>query len=192
MSRLGRVLEVLVLMALLPRVDAYAHTLVTDLNGDGRNDRVETGARARDLIVTLSDEGRTIVHLRTRAVVVGIAAADVDRDGHVDLVANTTRGLRLWLNNGRGGFARQRSLHRHGLYRFVPGRLGIVGHRETSAEILVPDVLSSDQTTFHHDTRGAPVSAPLAASSSHPWSITAVALRGPPVTSSARPFSAHF
>ena len=83
---------------------AFAQGLQVDLDADGVRDQVDTGARRQELIVRISVHPG-VQHLRTRDAIVGFAAADVNRDGHTDLVATTTRkGLRVWLNSGRGRF----------------------------------------------------------------------------------------
>lgn len=106
-------------------------TSAADLNGDGLSDTV-----------TVS-HGRVRVHLSNHAHVrlggsrhiVGLAVADIDRDGDRDLVAMSSRGvLHIWRNDGRGHFSRQ---------SFEPARSQRTTFRSSSG-VVVSDHSTAD------------------------------------------------
>jgi hypothetical protein len=86
------------------RADAWYPTVeiraaVADFNGDGTTDAATVvGKRLR---VTVSHRGT--VELPHARHIIMLAAADVDGDGHTDLIALTRRGaLRVFRNDGAG------------------------------------------------------------------------------------------
>jgi VCBS repeat protein len=81
-----------------------------DFDRDGRTDRASISSRADAAFISLSLSGREKpIHLRAGKGVLDVSAFDIDSDGNVDLVAlKTDLRIRVWLNNGRGGFVRQR------------------------------------------------------------------------------------
>ena len=100
--------------ALLAPAAARADSLRADFDGDGVRDRIEVAARSTELAVRLST-GRTLQRLLADDLILRFVIADVNRDGHPDVVASTRRsGLQIWINKGRGLFARSHRV-RHGL-----------------------------------------------------------------------------
>lgn len=92
-------------VALLAPGAALADSLHADFDGDGVRDRIEVGARPMELAVRLSN-GRA-QRLQADDLILRFVVADVNRDGHPDVVASTLRsGLQIWINKGRGLFAR--------------------------------------------------------------------------------------
>lgn len=88
------------LVASLP-VRAWAGDLYADLDHDGLRDVVSipTG-NSRGLLVWLSSS-KSLLHLQTRLPILRIAAADIDGDGGVDLVAaDTSARLHVWHRAG--------------------------------------------------------------------------------------------
>lgn len=97
---------------------AQADSLRSDVDGDGIHDRIEVGPDARELAVRFSTT-RRLQQLESGERIVAVVAADLDRDGDLDLVASTNRpALHVWINIGRGVFAAR--AHHLGLRR---GRL---------------------------------------------------------------------
>jgi hypothetical protein len=90
---------------LVPRA-ALADSLHADFDGDGVSDHIEVGAKSIELAVRLSN-GRALQRLQADDLILRFVVADVNRDGHPDVVASTRRsGLEIWINKGRGLFAR--------------------------------------------------------------------------------------
>jgi hypothetical protein len=90
---------------LVPGV-ALADSLRADFDGDGVRDHIEVGARTSELAVRLSAR-RSLLRLQADDRILRFVVADVNRDGHPDVVASTRRsGLQIWINKGRGLFAR--------------------------------------------------------------------------------------
>jgi hypothetical protein len=81
-----------------------------DFDGDGQPDVVliQDGAEGPHVSVRLSGSPDVVM---LDAEVVGVIAADIDRDGDVDLVTAAPSGQVVnWLNDGRGRFTRQQAL----------------------------------------------------------------------------------
>jgi hypothetical protein len=55
---------------------------------------------------------RHIIEARYAIVVQRIVAADIDRDGDVDVVAATDRGFFVWVNDGAGSLRSETAKHR--------------------------------------------------------------------------------
>ena len=99
--------------ALLAPGAARADSLRDDFDGDGVRDHIEVAARSTELAVRLST-GRAPQRLQADDLILRFVIADVNRDGHPDVVASTRRsGLQIWINKGRGLFARSHRV-RHG------------------------------------------------------------------------------
>jgi hypothetical protein len=91
-------------VALLPGAAAAAAERA-DLDGDGARDRIEVGTIPTELAVRFAG-GRKPLRLQAGDLILQFVIADVNRDGHPDLVADTRRsGLKIWINRGRGRFA---------------------------------------------------------------------------------------
>jgi hypothetical protein len=102
--------------------------LGTDFNRDGKADRGIIASVHGLAVIRLSLSGRREpLDLRAGTTkVLGVVAADVDRDGNTDIVAlKKNLRVRVWLNKGHGHFVRKKPL---------PGGIflgnGIVSHRE--------------------------------------------------------------
>jgi hypothetical protein len=81
-----------------------------DFDGDGQPDVavIQDGANGRHVSVRLSGSPGVVI---LDAEVVGVIAADIDDDGHVDLVTAAPSGQVVnWLNDGSGRFTRQQAL----------------------------------------------------------------------------------
>lgn len=78
-----------------------------DLDGDGRPDPVrlvtggESGDAGRTVEIRLSSRDRPVT-LPAPAGAAGVLLADLDNDGHRDIVAYGPRGTALWLGDGAG------------------------------------------------------------------------------------------
>jgi hypothetical protein len=80
-----------------------------DFDGDGRPDvaLIQDGSDGPHVSVRLSGSAGVVM---LDAEVVGVIAADIDRDGDVDLVTAAPSGQVVnWLNDGRGRFTRQQA-----------------------------------------------------------------------------------
>ena len=53
-----------------------------------------------------------IIESRFRLVLRRVIAADIDRDGDLDILAATDRGFVVWLNDGAGGLTSQSAKHK--------------------------------------------------------------------------------
>jgi hypothetical protein len=111
--RTGHILGAALAMVSLQALPARA-SVVADFNGDGVLDQV-VAARPpiSGLIVSMSGSSAPLV-LKLSEPPLSFVAADVDRDGDVDLILSKRHGLLVWLNRGHGRFAvsHRRSLPR--------------------------------------------------------------------------------
>jgi hypothetical protein len=131
--------------ALLVPSLASADTVRADLDGDGVRDQIEFRRGTRDLAIRFSSTQRW-QQLHVNDLIVRFVLADVNRDGHPDLVANTgASGLRIWLNKGRGFFAARTHWSRSRHFRIAAQRARpAVGGIQT---------LSADDSTLNDPTR---------------------------------------
>ena len=115
---------------------------------------------------------RHIVEARYFIVLQRVVAADIDRDGDVDVVATTDLGFVVWVNDGAGRLQSQAAKHRPALDGRVPGDTwqGTAERTEQTIQNDVPLVplpgesahgppavasrpLSARTTTLHADPR---------------------------------------
>ncbi|MDD9807264.1 MAG: VCBS repeat-containing protein, partial [Gammaproteobacteria bacterium] len=93
-----------------------------DLNGDGRPDIVLGKYRAASVFYLNDGSGgfgsaQTLRYAGDAALVRSVALGDVDNDGDLDILAGgRRRDTVLYLNNGAGGFADGRFVHRTGVF----------------------------------------------------------------------------
>ena len=81
--------------------------IAVDLDGDGTPDHlVVANGAGQGRIHMLLSSGRTSDLVLRDAVIVSLVATDIDGDGDPDLIAATDAGLAIWVNDGRGRFAR--------------------------------------------------------------------------------------
>jgi hypothetical protein len=140
-----------------------AHAAVSaDFNGDGIPDRVIL-PRASETTIVVRVSGEAPQVLRFVGRLVGIVAADINHDGHVDLGAlSERRGLFIWLNRGHAQRGRLKAvaqkprmepfgLSRGGSGRAVPGawfdRVPLANsfdNRERAARSESPSYASSE------------------------------------------------
>ena len=86
-----------------------------------------------DRTIDLAAFTRTIA-TRYHVVLERVAAADIDRDGDLDVVAATDRGFLVWVNDGGGRLTSQSPRPKSGLDGRSPGETwsgGRSGHAET-------------------------------------------------------------
>src|SRR5258705_532162 len=76
--------------ALLLPAAVRADSLRADFDGDGVRDHIEVAARSTELAVRLSTD-RTPQRLQADDLILRYVIADVNRDGHPDVVASTRR-----------------------------------------------------------------------------------------------------
>lgn len=89
---------------------AWAGSVVADFDGDGVDDLVRVAPQSARVITVQSSATHRLIQLRLSGSIRALAAADVDHDGSLDLVARTgTHRLRVWLNNGHGAFHESRA-----------------------------------------------------------------------------------
>jgi hypothetical protein len=79
-----------------------------------------------------------------------IVAADIDRDGDIDVVASTERGFMVWMNDGAGHLNRQTPRHEPALAGRAPEKAwkGDETQREESYQDELPSL--SDVTARAH------------------------------------------
>ena len=86
-----------------PAATAAAASLRADLDSDGRPDAAAYRQHGTHADIEVSLSGRvTPLTLRVDTHVVRLRVIDVTGDGQSDLVADSTDGLRVWVNAGAG------------------------------------------------------------------------------------------
>jgi VCBS repeat protein len=90
-----------------PHSIARVSAVTADLDGDGILDRVVERDGHSDRTVRIDLSSRPAPEFaHARADIVAVAAADLDNDGHPDLLASSADGtLTVWRNRGDGSFA---------------------------------------------------------------------------------------
>jgi hypothetical protein len=131
--RIGRILGAALAVVCLHSFPARA-SVIADFNGDGVLDQV-VAARSpiSGLIVSISGSSTPLV-LKLSEPPLSFVAADVDRDGDVDLILSKRHGLLVWLNRGRGRFTVS---HRHSLPRSL--------QQQPRLQILPADALQDSE-----------------------------------------------
>jgi hypothetical protein len=98
---------------------------VADFNRDGSPDCVSSDRTV--VSIALSHFRSAPVQLAHVTPVVGLLAADVDRDGDIDVLTLTSAGrIRLWKNDGHGGFSAEIIVLRGRFDRHLPAGLATV------------------------------------------------------------------
>ncbi len=90
-----------------PGAGAVTAILAVDLDGDCDDDLVLATDGAAPALWRRDGVTFTVVGVLGGAPIAAVAAADVDHDGDLDLVAGGGTQLALWLNDGGGNFARK-------------------------------------------------------------------------------------
>lgn len=180
MTSLRRAVTLLALLVLLPQGVARAASLSVDLNHDGRLYQVSVGERGRSVLVSRAGPSPVVAMLSTRAPVLNIVAADVDRDGYLDIVATTTHGLHLWINNGHGRFVSHRPRRHRTTVLGLPISVSASDDAARSIELLPPDALAVVDAGLPYVPRGSPVRLTTAESWTRGPLAASLALRGPP------------
>jgi len=154
--------------------------------GSAFADAVPAGSVVRvDRAIDLAAFTRTIA-TRFHVVLERVAAADIDRDGDLDVVASTDRGFLVWVNDGNGRLTSQTPQSKTGLDGRSPGDTWS-GGRSRDDETIQNDVPSTRlAATYAHAPPASSSSAlPGSASDRQPrFGRSAHVPRAPP---SARP-----
>lgn len=169
------------LLAVWPAA-ARADDLYADLDRDGIRDLIRI--HRSGLLVHLSASG-SLHHLKTREAITRVAAADVDRDGRLELVAaDRAAALHIWRLGVRGIFKRfharpHRPVARCDTHRSVGG-----GPADDTTAILTASVSGAPFTLLQGFLAAAPSSVgrivPLAARLPHSSVVRRSLTRGPP------------
>jgi FG-GAP-like repeat len=138
-----------------------------------------------DRAIDLAAFTRTIA-TRYHVVLQRVAAADIDRDGDLDVVAATDRGFLVWVNDGGGRLTSQTPRPKTGLDGRSPGETWS-GGRSRHAETIQNDAPSTRLASAyaHAPPAYASTALPSLASDCHlPVCASAHVPRAPPA---ARP-----
>jgi hypothetical protein len=162
---------------------------VADFNRDGSPDRVSSDRAV--VSVSLSRFHHPAVQLIHVTPVVGLLAADVDRDGDIDVLTLTSSGrLRLWKNDGHGRFSAGIIVPRGSFHRHLPAGLAAVqgdaldppgdgpGYKFQPAVLSAIAVMATP-------VRATPARAGSSSSPRRNWGARPASPRAPPVHAAA-------
>jgi hypothetical protein len=157
-----RFAAVALLVLLLPA--AAQGALRADVNGDGVLDtiRLEPSRSALSSSVALEISGRPTAYFApSEEPLLSIAVADIDHDGHNDVVAAAPhRGLFFWRNLGDGHFAPHQHLH-----AIHPAGPPLIGSAQTAGTTDDPQTARADDDFTNPDDAAIAVEAILPSAS---------------------------